>query len=143
MVTNSSEHASRPNRPRLVGAIGTAWATLMGMLPHVLHHIGPLAGAAIIAGTTGIVIFGLLALALTIPVLIRVQRRCGNWRIPAVLLGIMLAAWSASTWVFSPWVQDKLAEPKSSTRTNVPSSIGTDKNKDHEKHHIDNTVNSQ
>ena len=37
-------------------------AAVLGAAPHVLHHAGPLAGAALLAGVSGKLLFGALAL---------------------------------------------------------------------------------
>lgn len=43
---------------RLWSALVAAWGVFIGLLPHVLHHVGPLAGAALLAGTGGTRRFG-------------------------------------------------------------------------------------
>jgi hypothetical protein len=35
------------------GGILAAWAAVTGIAPHVLHYVGPLAGAAVLAGAGG------------------------------------------------------------------------------------------
>jgi hypothetical protein len=80
----------------VTGAVGA----VMGILPHVLHHAGPLAGAAIVAGATGTVVFGLLGLLLSVPLLLRLYRRFGTWRAPAVAVTVFAMAFTVSTvWV--------------------------------------------
>lgn len=49
-------------RPRSIvgrawGGLLAAWGVFIGVLPHVLHHVGPLAGAALLAGAGGKVLF--------------------------------------------------------------------------------------
>ena len=44
--------------PRRLGAriwsiVVAGWAVVTGVAPHVLHHIGPIAGAALLAGFVG------------------------------------------------------------------------------------------
>jgi hypothetical protein len=46
-----------------------------GVAPHVLHHVGPLAGAALLAGFGGKAIFFALGLLLSVPMLRRLYRR--------------------------------------------------------------------
>ncbi len=61
-----------PSRIRtLWNAVVAGIAVVMGILPHVLHHIGLLAGTALIAGASGTVLFGLIGLAASIPFLIK------------------------------------------------------------------------
>jgi hypothetical protein len=75
------------------GRIRTLWnalvagmAVVMWILPHVLHHIGLLAGTSLIAGAGGTVLFGLIGLAAFVPLLIKLYRRFGTWLAPAVAL---------------------------------------------------------
>lgn len=49
--------------------------TIAGLTPHVLHHIAPIAGAAVLTGTPGSVLFGILGFVLTVPMLLRLKRR--------------------------------------------------------------------
>lgn len=107
----------------------------MGVLPHVLHHVGPLAGAAIVAGTTGTIVFGLAAFVFTVPLLLRVQRHCCNWRLPAFLLAVFVGVWLASTFIVGPWVRDRLADDRSpTTKQERLEQGGEPGNGDHEQH---------
>ena len=85
---------------------GGLGAAVLGAAPHVLHHAGPLAGAALVAGVTGQILFGALALALAMPMLNRVRKRTGTWRVPAALLAVMTAAFMFSTLVVGPALTD-------------------------------------
>ena len=87
----------------LGGGLGAA---ALGAAPHVLHHAGPLAGAALVAGVTGQILFGALALALAIPMLSRIRARTGSWRMPGALLALMTAAFMFSTLVVGPALTD-------------------------------------
>jgi hypothetical protein len=78
--------ATVPEHP---GALTTAWNALtaalgvvMGLIPHVLHHLGLLAGAALVSGPAGNLAFALVGLLLSIPMLRRLYRRSGTWRAP-------------------------------------------------------------
>ena len=42
---------------RIWGGVLALWGGFIGLVPHVLHHVGPLAGAALLAGVTGRVLF--------------------------------------------------------------------------------------
>lgn len=92
--------SSRP--PALRAAAGTAGAAVMGAAPHVLHHVGPLAGAALLAGATGTVIFGALGFLLAVPLLRRVRRHTGSWRVPIALLAAMATMFTLSSVVIGP-----------------------------------------
>ena len=87
---------------RLRGVLAVIWGATTGIAPHVLHHAGPLAGAALLAGAGGQLLFGAIALALSIPFAVRVYRRFGTWVAPAVLLAVMTAAFLLSTLVIGP-----------------------------------------
>lgn len=54
--------APRSWSARLTGALSATLGAIAGVAPHVLHHIGPLAGAALITGATGGILFGLIGL---------------------------------------------------------------------------------
>ncbi|MBE4720085.1 hypothetical protein [Pseudarthrobacter sp. AB1] len=82
----------------LVGAVGL----IMGLLPHVLHHIGLLAGTALVAGSGGTVLFGALGLLASIPMLIRLYRRFGSWIAPVLGLLVFVAMFSLSAFVIGP-----------------------------------------
>jgi hypothetical protein len=87
-------------------ALSTFAAAVLGLAPHVLHHVGPLAGAALLGGIGGSLVFGAAGFALSLPLLLRVRRRCGNWRIPALLLVTFASAFSISTFVVGPAITD-------------------------------------
>jgi hypothetical protein len=82
----------------LVGAVGL----ITGLLPHVLHHIGLLAGTALVAGSGGTVLFGALGFLASIPMLVRLYRRFGSWIAPAVGLLVFGAMFSLSAFVIGP-----------------------------------------
>jgi hypothetical protein len=48
----------RAFRERAVAIVSAAVAVVLGLAPHVLHHAGPLAGAALLAATGGALLFG-------------------------------------------------------------------------------------
>ena len=101
MATMTVSPGSR-HPARLRAAIATAGAAVLGAAPHVLHHAGPLAGAAIVAGATGTVLFGALGLLLAIPMLRRIRSRTGSWRVPSLLLASMAAVFAFSSLVIGP-----------------------------------------
>ena len=106
-------------RQRAQAAVSSAVAALLGVLPHVLHHVGPLAGAALLAGTAGTLLFGAIGLLAAIPFLLRVHRRCGNWRVPAALLGLFAAFFAISAFVIGPAItgNDSASRKASPTQT--------------------------
>lgn len=96
-------HAAPPGllrRARLAAAgVGAA---LLGAAPHVLHHAGPLAGAALFAGFVGTLLFGLLGLVAALPMLVRMRRRAGSWRAPSAALALFAALFALSSFVVGP-----------------------------------------
>lgn len=93
-------------RPSLAGRLWSGvlalWGAVIGLLPHVLHHVGPLAGAALLAGTGGTLLFAAIGFVAAIPFLLRLQRRFATWRAPAVALVIFAAMFSLSSFVIGP-----------------------------------------
>jgi hypothetical protein len=87
----------------------------------VLHHIGLLAGVALVTGTGGTILFGLIGLVASIPLLLRLHRRFHSWRAPAIALVVFAAMFSLSSFVIGPAISDD------SGGTNTPAS--------HEQHH--------
>ena len=88
------------SRARL--ALSSVAAGTLGVLPHVLHHAGPLAGAALFAGVGGSLLFGALGLIAAVPFLVRMHRRCGSWRRPLAALALFAGVFAFSTFVLGP-----------------------------------------
>lgn len=78
------------------------WAAVTGAAPHVLHHVGPLAGTALVAGVGGRILFGALGFVATIPMLRRLHRRTGSWRVPALALAAFVAIFAFSSLFLGP-----------------------------------------
>lgn len=115
---------------RLRTAMSALVAAVLGLLPHVLHHVGPLAGAALFAGVGGTLLFGAIGLVAAIPFLLRVHRRCGNWRVPAALLASFAAMFSLSAFVIGPAITGENDDSKPAVTTPGGGSSGS-----HESHH--------
>ena len=79
-----------------------AWGAFIGLAPHVLHHVGPLAGAALLAGAGGTLLFAALGFIASIPFLLRLSRRFHTWRAPAIALAVFAAMFSLSSFVIGP-----------------------------------------
>jgi len=80
----------------------TVWTVLsgglggiVGLAPHVLHHIGPLVGTAL---------FGVLGLVASLPMLIKLRRRFSSWWAPAIALGVFTAMFLFSSFVVGPLI---------------------------------------
>ena len=90
----------------VVGAIGL----ITGLLPHVLHHIGLLAGTALVAGSGGTALFGALGFLASIPMLVRLYRRFGSWIAPALGLLVFGGMFSLSAFVIGPAISSTGAD---------------------------------
>jgi hypothetical protein len=73
----------------------------MGLAPHLLHHVGLLAGTALLAGLGGTA-FAVLGLATMAPMLIRLRRRFDTRRAPGVAVLLFAAMLAGSTLVIGP-----------------------------------------
>jgi len=87
---------------RVSNTLLAAWGVLTGVAPHVLHHVGPLAGAAFLAGAGGRLLFAGIALAVSVPFLLRIYRRFHTWVAPAIAFAVMVGTFSLSTFVIGP-----------------------------------------
>lgn len=76
--------------------------SLLALVPHVLHHVGVLAGAALVTGAAGNAVMGVVGLLLSIPFLTRLYRRFNSWRAPAVALTIFAMMFSLSAFIIGP-----------------------------------------
>jgi hypothetical protein len=81
---------------------GAVVGVVLGIAPHVLHHIGLLAGAALITGASGNVLFYLIGLALSIPMLRRLHRHFQTAWAPALAIAVFTGLFSLSAFVIGP-----------------------------------------
>ena len=125
-ITAASRRAGgRSLAARLGAAAMGVWGAVTGVLPHVLHHVGPLAGAAFVAGATGKVVFGVIGLVAAIPFLRRLYRRFHTWIAPATALAVFAAAFAFSTFVIGPAISG----------SDTPAKPGIQEPSGHESHH--------
>lgn len=105
-MLRTAEVPNEVERPTLGGRIASAllalWAGVSGIAPHVLHHVGPLAGAAFLAGAGGRLLFAGIALLVSIPFLLRIYHRFQTWIAPAIAVAVMAITFSISTFVIGP-----------------------------------------
>lgn len=87
---------------RIWNVVVAAWAAVTGITPHVLHHVGPLAGTALVAGAGGQLLFGAVGFVATIPMLLKLRQRFGSWTAPVIALAVFAAVFSFSTFVIGP-----------------------------------------
>lgn len=107
----------RGSSARVSAAFGGMWAAVTGAAPHVLHHVGPLAGAAIVSGVTGGVVFALVGFLLTIPLLRRIHRHTRSWTAPTLALAALVGVYLTSSFVIAP----RLTSSDESGATSPPS----------------------
>jgi len=112
---------------RTWAALVAGWGAFIGILPHVLHHVGPLAGAALLAGAGGTALFAAIGIVVSIPFLLRLYRRFGTWRAPAIALAVFAGLFSLSSFVIGPAISG--AEDPGRPRP------GLQQPADHEQHH--------
>ncbi len=118
---------------RLRVAVASTGAAVLGAAPHVLHHVGPFAGGALVAGATGKAVFGALALFFSLPMLRKLRRRSGSWLLPAIALVSMTAVFLLSSLLVQPVFngsEEETAAP-APTAPADPAKSGTE----HEQHH--------
>jgi hypothetical protein len=77
----------------------------------VLHHVGLTAGAAVISGVGGTVLFGAVGLVATAPMLVRLRRRFGTWWAPGLALAIFAVMFTLSTVVVGPALRGAATDP--------------------------------
>jgi len=125
--------------PATRGLFATLWSattavigTMMGLLPHVLHHVGLFAGAVLVTGAAGNVLFGVLGLVLSVPLLRRLYRRFATWKAPAAALAVFAVMFSLSAFVIGPAISNDSPAPPP-----APSPVQTPDPDEHAGHHGD------
>lgn len=97
------EAPHRPSRWRTTWAsIRAAIGALLGLVPHVMHHIGILAGAALLTGVFGNTVLYVLGLLLSIPLLNRLRKRFGTWKAPVIGVAVFTGMFLLSALVIGP-----------------------------------------
>ena len=90
----------------MTGALGA----VSGVAPHVLHHVGPLVGAAVLTGAAGTAVFGVAGLLLSVPLLVRLRRRFGTWWAPVLGLAVFTTLFLVSSLVVGPLISEQGAQ---------------------------------
>jgi len=102
-ATGAGTEVTVDHRPRTVWTVlSGSLGGIVGLAPHVLHHIGPLVGTALVAGAGGTALFGVLGLVASVPMLIKLRRRFSNWWAPGIALGAFTAMFLISSFVIGP-----------------------------------------
>jgi hypothetical protein len=83
---------------------GAVIGAALGIAPHVLHHVGLLAGAALVTGATGNVLFYAIGLLFSVPMLRRIHRHFRSWWAPAIAVAVFTGLFSLSAFVIGPTI---------------------------------------
>lgn len=102
-----SMHRAGAARPAAAGMLGG----VLGFAPHLLHHVGWFAGAAVFAGLGGTLLFGVLGLVAMVPMLLRLRRRFAGWWVPGVALAGYALMFAVSATVLGPALRDDTGGP--------------------------------
>lgn len=86
----------------LQNGLSVAWGAVSGVAPHVLHHVGPLAGAALLAGATGRILFFVLGVLASTPMLVRLYRRFRSWAAPVIAVSLFALTYTVSSLYIGP-----------------------------------------
>ncbi len=126
-----------PERRSMRSTLDLVWAWLkaavgaaLGLLPHLVHHIGLLAGVALLTGTTGNLLLYAVGLILSVPLLRRLHRRFQSPWAPAIGLAVFTGMFAFSAFVAGPALI--AGSSPAPTPTPAPSITVTD---DHDIHH--------
>lgn len=130
---------SPPKPPHSPLATVRAWLTatlgaVLGLVPHVLHHVGLIAGTAFVAGAGGNALFYALGLVLSVPMLRRLHHHFGTWTAPVLAVVVFTALFALSAFVVGPALTggsrgEERAPPVTPTAPAPPSTPG------HASHH--------
>jgi hypothetical protein len=116
--------------------LGAVVGAALGLLPHLLHHVSLFAGALVITGAAGNLLFGALGLLLSAPLLRRLYRRFGTWKAPTLALAAFAAMFSLSAFVIGPALTG--AEPDATPTppaSETPEPGSPSSSVDHDGHH--------
>ena len=117
---------------RVFGALSAAVGAVAGITPHVLHHIGPIAGAAVLTGFGGSVLFAIIGFVLTVPMLLKLRRRFGSWLAPSIALVLFASMFTISTLWVGPAIRgdsdggDSTPQEQHHSSSSRPDSPGVD-----------------
>jgi len=96
---------------------------LLGAVPHVLHHVGLITGAAMLTGAAGNVSLFVLGLLFSIPLLRRLYRHFRGWMAPALAVVGFAEMFTFSAVVLGPLITGSATAPATPVPTRrVPAS---------------------
>jgi hypothetical protein len=110
-TTSSTLHGARA----VWATVRAAFGSVLGLTPHVLHHVGIIAGTALLAGTWGNLLLYAVGLLLSIPLLKRLRRRFGSPVAPILGVAIFTAMFLFSALVLGPAINPSQPGPAAPT----------------------------
>lgn len=128
-AVTETQPMARSRLRALRDAAGAVAGAVMGLLPHVMHHIGLIAGAALVTGVAGNAAFFVIGLLLSLPLLRRLHRRFRTLWAPAIAVAAFTALFSLSAFVIGP------ALTGGSVTGNPPGAPASTTVDDHAAHH--------
>jgi len=90
---------------------GAVLGAVLGLVPHLLHHVTLIAGTALVTGAGGNALFFAVGLLLSVPMLRRLHRRFGSWVAPAIAVAVFAAMFSLSAFVVGPAISGDSTTP--------------------------------
>lgn len=103
--------------------IGAVVGAVLGLAPHVLHHVGLIAGAALVTGAAGNGLFFAVGLLFSVPLLRRLHRRFASRWAPTIAVAVFTGMFAFSALVIGPALTSGSSsgnQPSSPTQTPVP-----------------------
>lgn len=113
----------------ILDSAGAVVGAALGLVPHVLHHVGLLAGAALVTGASGNALLFAIGLVFSIPLLQRLYRRFLSWWAPTIAVAVFSGLFTLSALVVGPAIAGESSsgdQPPAPTQTRA---------QDHGNHH--------
>lgn len=112
--------------PSFSRRLPTAWAAcaatvgaLIGLTPHILHHAGILAAAALLTGAGGTSVLYATGLLLNVPLLRQLRTRTGTWKAPILAVAAFTVLFGLSAFVLGPLLNPGGSNPTTPAGTGV------------------------
>lgn len=120
-----------PDRPRrrlaaVRDTVGAVVGAVLGLAPHVLHHVGLIAGTAFVAGAGGNALLYAVGLLLSVPMLLRIHRRFGTWLAPVIATVVFTGMFLFSALVVGPAITSEDGLRDGPARTPTPTEQHTE-----------------
>ena len=90
---------------------GSVIGAVLGLVPHLLHHVTLIAGTALVTGAGGNALFFAVGLLLSVPMLRRLHRKFGSWVAPTIAVAVFAAMFSLSAFVIGPAISGESTTP--------------------------------